>query len=290
MSTAQAYLVCLALIAVDFAARTWRMQLFLRGLGNHVSFREVFLQSFVCEAGALLTPMRLGGDAARLWAMRQSGIVVTTSVVCMGVEAIAMTVVIVAVTLILMLTVAGDWWHTVGPNLLSTLAGAWPWVLAVAVASVVAWLAARRFAPRLREVFRREARTVRRYARVMPRWAWAASVPLTLVNIAARVAVLPVLASTLASPPPLLASLIGSYALLYGQLLTPTPAGAGAVELGFLAGAAGELGAEEGELLLVWRVFTALIPFLIGIAAAVLHYGLSLFGPPAEVRRRGDRR
>lgn len=287
-TAAEAVLVCVALLGVDFTARTLRMQVFLRGIGRRVSFREVLLQSFVCEAGAILTPMRIGGDATRLWAMRQAGLSMTAAVVCMGVETLAMAVVIVSLTLVLMLTVAADWWEAVGPRLLGALADGWPWVALVVFASLVGWLIARHFAPRLRSVFQREARSVRRYARVMPRWAWLAAVPLTLVNIGARVAILPVLVSTLHSPPPLVATIIGSYALLYGQLLTPTPAGAGAVELGFLAGAAGELGVEEGRLLLMWRAFTTLLPLLFGIAVAVLHYGFRLFGAPDLVIRRRD--
>src|SRR5690606_19360622 len=79
VSTLEAYALCAALIAIDFAARTWRMQIFLRGIGRRVSFRELLLQSFVSEAGAILTPMRIGGDAARLWAMRQGGVSMTAS-------------------------------------------------------------------------------------------------------------------------------------------------------------------------------------------------------------------
>ena len=285
LGAVEAILVCLGLFGVDFSARTLRMQLFLRGIGRGVSFREVMLQGFVCEAGAILTPMRIGGDATRLWAMRRAGLSMTAAVVCMGVETAAMAVVIVSLTLLLMVTVAADWWDAVGPRLLSALADGWPWVALLVVASLAGWIVARHYAPRLRAVFQREARSVRRYARVMPRWAWLAAVPLTLVNIAARVAILPVLVSTLHSPPPLVATIIGSYALLYGQLLTPTPAGAGAVELGFLAGAAGEMGVEEGRLLIVWRTLTTLLPLFIGIIVAVLHYGFSLFGRPEAATR-----
>lgn len=289
VSTFQAFAICALLIAVDFTSRTWRMQLFLRGVGRRASFREVMLQTFVCEAGAILTPMRIGGDAARLWAMRRSSLPMTASIVCMGIETLAMAAVIITLTFALMVTVASEWWGAVGPALLGTASDGWPWLLVVGIASLVGWFVARHYAPRLRAVFQREVRSVRRYARVMPRWAYLASVPLTLVNIGARVAVLPVLASTLSAPPPLLATMIGSYALLYGQLVTPTPAGAGAVELGFLGGAVGELGAEEGRLLLLWRVFTAIIPLLIGAAVAALHYGVNLFGPPdVASRRRGQ--
>ena len=56
---------------------------------------------------------------------------------------------------------------------------------------------------------------------------------LTLVNLGARVAILPVLVSTLPDPPPLGAVTMASFALLYSQLILPTPSGAGAVAVAF---------------------------------------------------------
>ncbi len=289
VSALQLYTICVLLVALDFAARTWRMQLFLRALGRSIPFHEVLLQSFVAEAASVLTPMRIGGDPARVWAMRQGGLSITAGVVCIAIETLAMAAILLVVTVALLLTIGRSWWATVGPQLVESLSDAGPWLLAIVVASVVSWLIARRVAPESRTMLRREVRSVRRYARVMPAWAYAAAVPLTLVNIAARVAVLPLLVSTLPSPPPLLATIVGSYALLYGQLLTPTPAGAGAVELLFLGGGAGELGAAEGRLLFLWRLFTAGIPLVIGVAAAVLHYGFNVFGRPFLARRMRPR-
>ena len=49
--------------------------------------------------------------------------------------------------------------------------------------------------------------------------------------------------------------------------------GAGAVELGFLGGAAGDLGAEQGWLLLAWRVYTNGIGVVLGVALAAHIYG-----------------
>jgi uncharacterized membrane protein YbhN (UPF0104 family) len=97
--------------------------------------------------------------------------------------------------------------------------------------------------------------------------------PLSLVNLVARVAILPVLALTLTSPPALGPMALGSFALLYSQLVLPTPAGAGPVELGFLGGAAGDLGAGEGWLLLAWRFYTSGIGVLLGVLIAARIYG-----------------
>ena len=96
---------------------------------------------------------------------------------------------------------------------------------------------------------------------------------MTLVNLATRVAILPVLALTLPDPPAIGPLTVGSFALLYSQLILPTPSGAGAVELGFLGGAAGDLGAGEGGLLLAWRIYTNGIGVLLGVVLAAHIYG-----------------
>ena len=97
---------------------------------------------------------------------------------------------------------------------------------------------------------RRPVRRAFVYWRRMPRWPLLASLPLSLINLVTRVAILSVLALTLPDPPALGPMALGSFALLYSQLILPTPSGAGAVELGFLGGAAGDLGDNEGWLLL----------------------------------------
>jgi uncharacterized membrane protein YbhN (UPF0104 family) len=67
--------------------------------------------------------------------------------------------------------------------------------------------------------------------------------------------------------------LVGSFALLYSQLILPTPSGAGAVELGFLGGAAGDLGGSAGWLLLAWRFYTNGVGVLLGIGLAAHAFG-----------------
>jgi uncharacterized membrane protein YbhN (UPF0104 family) len=61
--------------------------------------------------------------------------------------------------------------------------------------------------------------------------------------------------------------------LLYSQMVLPTPSGAGAVELGFLGGAAGDLGQNGGLLLLTWRFYTNGVGVLLGVWLAARIYG-----------------
>jgi uncharacterized membrane protein YbhN (UPF0104 family) len=96
---------------------------------------------------------------------------------------------------------------------------------------------------------------------------------------------LPVLAQTLPDPPPTGVLVLGSFALVYGQLFFPTPGGAGAVELLASAGTAGELGGTAGPVFLAWRTITTGIPVILGFGLAVHRYG----GAAVRDALRGER-
>jgi uncharacterized membrane protein YbhN (UPF0104 family) len=269
----QAHLLCAALAAADLVARTWRIRAFLGGLRQHLPFGQVFVQTALGEAASSLTPLRLGGEPARVWAMTRDSVAVTPAVLAIGVEILAMAPVILACALVLAWAFAPEWWASVEPALVRGFRRGWPLVLAVAALSAAAWWLAHRIAPDAARTLRKEIRAARVYARRLPKWPFVVSVPLTVVSVAARVAILPVLALTLDVRPPLGAVAMGSFALLYSQLVLPTPAGAGAVELGFLGGAAGEMGADQALLLLAWRFYTTAFGVVVGILLALHHYG-----------------
>jgi len=275
---------CVALVAADFVVRTWRTQCFLRALGRPLPFREVFIQSALGETASSLTPLRLGGEPARAWAMRRLGVPGGAAVVCVGVEFVAMTAVIAAVALVLTLTLAPHWWAAAGPELEQSALRGWPWLAGMAVATAAAWWLMHVLAPSTAAAVRRELRAAREHARELGRWPYVVSVPLTVINIGVRVAILPLLALLLVSPPPLGATVVGSYFLLYSQAILPTPAGAGAVELSFLGGAAGNLGHAEATLLVTWRIYTTLLGVLLGLVLGLYRYGWDVV--PAAIRER----
>jgi uncharacterized membrane protein YbhN (UPF0104 family) len=68
---------------------------------------------------------------------------------------------------------------------------------------------------------------------------------------------------------------------LYGQLAVPTPAGAGAVELGFVGGFAESMSPRAlAALLLAWRLYTLILGAALGgVLAAMTAAG-------ARLRRR----
>lgn len=273
MSVLHAHLVCLALVAADLIVRAWRIQWILKGLEHPVGFGDAFALNAFGDAACALTPLRIGGEPARLAGMLRSRVPATAAFVAISLEVLAAWPVIIVAAGWMLWSYAPAWWAMAGPRLTQAAEQAWPWVLLVALLSVAAWRYARGIAsPGMRHV-RRPVRRALVYWRRMPTWPLVASVPLTFVNLATRVAILPVLASTLPDAPELGPMLLGSFALLYSQLVLPTPSGAGAVELGFLGGAAGDLGDRSGWLLLAWRIYTNGLGVVLGIGLAAHLYG-----------------
>jgi uncharacterized membrane protein YbhN (UPF0104 family) len=286
MSPLQAHLLCLALVAADLLARAWRIQWIVQGLGHRMSLRDSFVLNAFGDAACALTPLRIGGEPARLAGMLRSRVPATAAFVAISLEVLAAWPVILVAAGWLIWRYAPAWWLVAGPRLTAAAETAWPWVVAVAILSVLAWRAARRVTSPAARQLRRPIRRALVYWRRMPRWPLVASIPLSFINLATRVAILPVLALTLPSPPALGPLVVGSFALLYSQLVLPTPSGAGAVELGFLGGAAGDLGSGEGWLLLAWRIYTNGIGVLLGVVLAVRIYGWPALRQLA--RRWGD--
>ena len=273
MTPVEAHLICIGLVAADLMARVWRIQWIVQGLGHRMTTKDTFILNAFGDAACALTPLRIGGEPARLAGMLRSGVPASAAFVGISFEVLAAWPVTIVAVGWLSWLYAPAWWNSAGPLLSAAAHEAWPWVALVVVASVVAWYYARRVASPVARHLKRPVRRALVYWRRMPRWPIAASVPLSLINLVTRTAILPVLALTLAHPPALGPMMLGSFALLYSQLVLPTPSGAGAVELGFLGGAAGDLGDDQGWLLLAWRFYTNGIGVLLGVWLAGQIYG-----------------
>ncbi len=278
LSTPVAHLLCLGLIAVDNLTRAWRIQVLARGLHTRVRFLDAFTLNAASDATAALTPLRAGGEPVRFAGMVNAGLNVSDTIALISVEGIIEWLVVIVVGAFLGWRFGGEWWRTqqrsVGPHLRHVLS----WILLIIVGGLVAWLLFRRFLPRVSVHVGGTLRDSLRLARRMRPWAVATTVPLTAIHIVARILVLPVVVGTLTSPPAFGAVLIGSFALLYGQNFVPTPSGAGAVDLGFINGVAGDVGPEASSLLLMWRFYTTLLGIILGIV-----FGVPLYA--AKVRR-----
>ncbi len=245
----------------------------MQGIGARLRLRDAFIVNALGDAANALTPLRLGGEPARLAGLLRSRIRMTPALVGITLEAVLSRLALLIVAGWLIWQYAPAWWQTAGPKLRDGAIKAWPWVVLVLVLGVMIWWYSRRFLSSPPQGRRRPLRRVLVYLRRMPRWPLLASIPLGVVAIATRIAILPVLALTLPNPPELGPVIFGSFALLYSQMVLPTPSGAGVVELGFLGGAAGELGTDQGWILLAWRFYTNGLGVVLGVWLAAHVFG-----------------
>lgn len=259
LSRAEAHLWCGALVLADGGTRALRLWLLVRALGGRVTVATAAASNGVADLAAAVTPLRAGGLPAHAGVLVHSGLHPTTAVAALGVEALASYPVVALLGALLVARAGGTWWREAGPALGAALrGGAWPLAL-VALTGLGAWWMGRALRRRFRAVGEAGAglRAALAHARRTP-WALAAALPLTAVQVLARLAVLPVLTRTLPHPPRPAVAFVGAFGLLYSQLVLPTPSGAGAVELAGAAGAAGDLAGGAAWVLGWWRVYTAL--------------------------------
>lgn len=271
MSFPLACALCAALLAADLLARSLRLHWLLRGAGYRLPVPSLCASILFGDAAAAVTPMRLGGEPARWLGLLSGGVPARVAAAVLALEMVSYLSVVAVSGAVAAWLLGAGWWADVGPRLSARAGEGLPWVIAVIVASVAVWVWVRR-------------RRARRLAAAAPAptvvalrgalgWPLLAVVPLTLASSTARVAMLPVLAQTLPDPPAPGVLIMGSFALIYGQLFFPTPGGAGAVELLASAGTAGELGGTAGPVFLVWRAITTGIPVVLGFALALRRYG-----------------
>lgn len=266
--------------------RAGRLHFFLRGAGERVPFRQVFVANAFGDAAAAVTPMRLGGEGARLVGLLRSGVRFPPLASVLAVEVVSYTAVVAGAAALVGWRFGDDWWAEVGPEVARATRRGAEWLVVLGVLVVLALLLAGWLRRRGVGAAGRIPRPSLEALRGTAGWPLALSVPLTLASVAARVAILPVLAYAWGDETQLPVLVTASFALTYGQFLLPTPAGAGAVELAFAGGVAGEEGAADPGLMLTWRLYTFVLPVVLGFGLAALAYGPAAlrqaFGSPRE--------
>jgi uncharacterized membrane protein YbhN (UPF0104 family) len=265
--------VCLGLVVVDQVARALRILVILKALGSPVSLGRAFIINALGEGASSVTPMRLGGEPMRLAEMIRSRIPAGVAVVSIGVEVMMAWPFILLCGAFLVWMYAPRWWEAVSPTLPGVVEDAWPWVAGVVLLSGAAIIALRRLAPVSSGTLMGSLRMALANARRMPPKLLLASIPCTLLNVASRTLILVVLASAAPAPVSRGAVALGSYTLLYSQLILPTPSGAGTVDIGFLGGVSGYVGQGAAQLLLLWRFYTVVLPISLGFLLAAHIYG-----------------
>src|SRR5919197_1547363 len=91
--------------------------------------------------------------------------------------------------------------------------------------------------------------------------------------LAAGAPFLPALAWGGKGHPPFAQMFYGALALIHAPLVVPLPSGGGGVEVAFLNGFAGDFGARQLTMLLLWRFYTAALLTIVGVYAMVRRLG-----------------
>ena len=264
------------LAALDILVRAVRLRALLGGTPPAEVGPAVAVNA-LGDAASALTPARLGGEPARFLALRARGTPAPAAVVVLAAERVVDMGLAALVTVMILALLGSRGFGDVADFARRfTSPGALPWAIAVAalvaVFAAVAWRLRARL-PRVGSALREAVA----HARQVAGWRLLAAVGLTLVSMGARVTVLPLLLWGGHAAGDSTAVFVGSFALIYAQLLLPTPAGAGAVDLGFVLGLARSADAGTvASLLVAWRAITLGIPAGLGGLVFLWNRGRSL--------------
>jgi len=262
-------------LGIDCAARAGRIQLATWAAGGRLSFRDGLRLNLYGEAASTLTPNRLGGEPARFLGMTWSGLRVVMALVALGVEVAAEWPVFGIMALALAAYYVPDWSQAADRFLSHSLARDLLGVELIAlVVLIVIWTLQRLVRPgAIRHRVRRQWRVALAHVRRARWWVLFAGALLTAVSLAARALILPALAWGHPDAPPFSVMFFGSLALIHAPLVVPLPSGGGGIEVAFLSGFAGDFGAGQLTMLLLWRFYTTILLTILGMYLLVRTHG-----------------
>jgi uncharacterized membrane protein YbhN (UPF0104 family) len=274
LPAAAAHILCAGCVGADLWSRSLRMQLMTHAAGSSLSFRHALALTSFGDAAAAVTPLRAGGEFARVVGARAAGVRLPVIAAVLSIETLVVYGLAAIVGAWLAAAYGGEWVALVRPQ-----RGA-PSVRAISVAAVVTLLLLGLAAatPAVRMWLARAARGARTAFTAARRITWGAlwmCLALSVVSLVARIAILPLLALTLPGSPPVGVLTLISFTLVHGQIAMPTPAGAGPIEMAFLMGGTG---ITQGAVRLLgwWRVYATLIPVVVGFLLGAIVYGRSV--------------
>ena len=271
----EAHSLCLAIVGLDVVGRGLRLRWYLKGLGTELSLSNALTATAWGDAAAGLTPLRFGGEAAKFAGLIRGGVRPGTALLGLALEAVVTYPLVFLFGFWLAFSYAPSWWTEARPLVGNAMLTGWPWLAGIVVLAVAGGWAALRWHRRKAGATGESVLGLQAALRQVPIWVVLVGIPLSFYNIIGRTLVLPLLASTLPHHPPFGVMMLGSFALLYSQLILPMPAGVGAVDFGFLAGVAGDLGPDSTGLLIAWRLYTVGLGAILGVAIAVHTIGWS---------------
>jgi uncharacterized membrane protein YbhN (UPF0104 family) len=268
--------LAILLLAIDCAARAWRIQLASWASGGHLTFRDALRLNLYGEAASTFTPNRLGGEPARFLGMTWSGLRVVMALVALGVEVAAEWPVFGLVAIALAAYYVPDWSAAAEQFLTHSLARDLLGIELIAlVVLIVIWALQRLVRPgAIRHRVRRQWRVALAHVRRAPWCVLFLGALLTAVSLAARAMVLPALVWGVPNAPPFAVMFFGSLALLHAPLVVPLPSGGGGIEVAFLSGFAGYFGpGHQVTMLLLWRFYTTILLTVLGVYLLVRTHG-----------------
>jgi len=268
------HLLALGLVALDCVVRAWRIQLAVWAAGGRLGFQDAVRLNLYGEAASTLTPNRLGGEPARFLGLNEARVRPVTSLVAIGVEVAAEWPVFMLLGGALIAYYVPDWQTEARHWLRRHRAGELVAVelIALLVLGVIYLLQRMVRSGMIRHRVRRQWRVAWAHVRRAPWWLLGAGAVLTVVSIAARALILPAL--VWGEPhPPFGQMFFGALTLIHAPLFLPLPSGGGGVEVAFLSGFAGDFGARQVTLLLLWRFYTAVLLTILGGYALVRGVG-----------------
>lgn len=264
-------LAAFGLFGADVVVRAARIRLLVPGTPN-LTLRQAITINAYGDAASAVTPARLGGDPARFLGFRRAGVETPRALAGLAVEAL-IDWVLLALAAVLLGVAFADTAAAGVARLVPLATGPTARVLIAAVLALALVSAALALWYRRRHPLPLPGGSASWAASLAGTWRHARGLggrtvmlaaALTTLSMAARTAILPVLAAGLPGLDPR-AVILGSFALLYGQLALPTPAGAGAVELGFVGGFAESMSPRAlAALLLAWRLYTLILGAALG--------------------------
>jgi uncharacterized membrane protein YbhN (UPF0104 family) len=261
-------LAALGLFGADVLVRAVRIRLLVPGTPTLTLWQAITLNAYG-DAASAVTPARLGGDPARFLGFRRAGVETPRALAGLAVEALIDWALLALAAVALGLAFA-DTAAAGVQRLLELATGRTARILVAAVAALVLasgglarWYRRRHPLPPAGDAAA-SLWAAWRHARGLGWRTVLVAATLTTLSMIARTAILPVLAAGLPGLDPR-AVILGSFALLYGQLALPTPAGAGAVELGFVGGFTETLSPRAlAALLIAWRLYTLILGAALG--------------------------
>ena len=259
------HVLALGLVALDCVVRAWRIQLAVWAAGGRLGFQDAVRLNLYGEAASTLTPNRLGGEPARFLGLNEARVRPVTSLVAIGVEVAAEWPVFMLLGGALIAYYVPDWQTEARHWLRRHRAGELVAVelIALLVLGVIYLLQRMVRSGMIRHRVRRQWRVAWAHVRRAPWWLLGAGAVLTVVSIAARALILPAL--VWGEPhPPFGPMFFGALTLIHAPLFLPLPSGGGGVEVAFLSGFAGDFGARQVTLLLLWRFYTAVLLTILG--------------------------